>query len=175
MTVEQRATQSAIIDKIDGQTDAIRSEMMMQHMETRERSAKNADDIQARIVAETSLLRDSVALVKGQALIIDERLEGMEEGSQETRTLLQKVLDVSSKLDRRFQKVEQIATQNKQDQTQIVRSLDDAFDVLAEYNQRKTNADLVSLTHHRRLNNAISLTGIRFCNRRVIHIAALIW
>jgi hypothetical protein len=115
----------------------------MQHLETREWSTKNANDIQACIIAETNLLRDSVALVRDQAIIINKHLDEIK-GSQETRTLLEKVLEASNRLDIQFQKVERLVTQNRPDQTQIVSLLNNAFDVLAEYNQRKTYADLVS-------------------------------
>jgi hypothetical protein len=166
MTIDQRAqivkvldavttTQTAIIDKIDEQTDDLRLEMAMQHNETRERATKNADDIQARIIAETNLLRDSVAIVRDQAITIDEHLEGIEGESQETRALLQKVLDVGNKLELRFRKVERFVSRNQPDQAQIVQSLDDTFDTLAEYNRRMIYADPVSLSRHERLNTTI--------------------
>lgn len=176
MTAAQRAqvgkvmdavknTQRATMDKIDEQTDTLRSEMITQQEKTRESSAKNADNIQIRIVTETSLLRDSVAFVRDQAITIDEHLDGIEEGSQETRNLLQQVLDVGSKLDRRFQKVEKFLTQAKPDQTQTaVTLLDDAFDALAEYSQRKTNADPVCITHQKCPDRVMSVTRVRFYN-----------
>ncbi len=134
MTEDQRSQVKKILNEIDQQSKDLRAELIDQQAKNRE---------------ETALLRQSIAVVKEQTTAIREGLDRVVDGSQETKATLQQVVEAGGDLQVRFNIVEGLLARPEPNRSELTtRAVNEVFEALAWYSNRKTAADMVRLPYH---------------------------
>ncbi|KIW12933.1 hypothetical protein PV08_08120 [Exophiala spinifera] len=145
MTEAQRSQVTKILDEIEQQSKELRAQLIDQQAKNRE---------------ETHLLRQSVDAVKEETASIRESLDKVVDGSQGTKIILEQILEAGADLQDRFKRVEELLAQPEPNQSELTTgAVNQVFEALAWYCNRKTAADVLLQQKSDETASAFPVTG----------------